>query len=400
MGKTKVSYRTAAALLGVGLTFLTIILTSELLLLPAAFETPARMLYRIVFFLILPARIFVEPVIPKEAHTWPLSHFAAACIIAPILYWAAWRIARAVGGRVRGWRHSASASEEAGLTRRQFLVRPAMGIAAAAAVGVGGYAVLAAPQRLRVAEYTLPVRDLPMELDGLRIVHVTDTHYGPYTAMPYLWRAAAMANELQGDILFFTGDYAHQRSRTVQPGIKLLTRFKARLGAVAVLGNHDHWEGTEACQAAFAGIGIPLIDNARVFLTAEGIQPKPAPEHGICLAGVGDLWADEVRLGKALDGIPSGMPRLLLSHNPDVAEGLGGAGRVDCMFSGHTHGGQVSLPGVGAAIVPSRYGQKYAGGLCQGPHCPVIVSRGVGVTVLPVRFGVPPEIGLITLYRA
>jgi predicted MPP superfamily phosphohydrolase len=97
------------------------------------------------------------------------------------------------------------------------------------------------------------------------------------------------------------------------------------------------------------------------------------------------------------------MPRLLLSHNPDAAEDprfLRARHRVDLMLSGHTHGGQVRLPVVGAPVIPSKYGQKYAAGLVQGPRCPVYVSRGLGLSGLPVRFGVPPEIVLFELQRA
>jgi predicted MPP superfamily phosphohydrolase len=169
------------------------------------------------------------------------------------------------------------------------------------------------------------------------------------------------------------------------------------LGVVAVLGNHDHWEGVDACRAAFDSIKIALIDNGRLFLSRRGLSSEPSRD-ALCIAGVGDLWDDRVDLPAALKDAPADMPRILLSHNPDVAElGELAFNRVDLMLSGHTHGGQVALPVVGALRVPSRFGQRYAGGLCPGPACPVIVSRGVGMTILPVRFGVPPEIGLITL---
>jgi predicted MPP superfamily phosphohydrolase len=94
------------------------------------------------------------------------------------------------------------------------------------------------------------------------------------------------------------------------------------------------------------------------------------------------------------------MPRLLLSHNPDVAEEkafVGSGLRVDLMVSGHTHGGQIYIPGLGAPFVPSRYGQKYAQGLVQGPTCPVFVCRGLGLSTLPLRVGVPPEIAVLEL---
>jgi uncharacterized protein len=118
---------------------------------------------------------------------------------------------------------------------------------------------------------------------------------------------------------------------------------------------------------------------------------------------VGDLYMDTQRYDAALGGVPADMPRLLLSHNPDVAEdpALAVYGyRIDLMLSGHTHGGQIYIPGIGSPIVPSQFGQKYARGLVQGPVCPVFISRGLGHTVLPVRIGVRPEMAVIELTRA
>jgi predicted MPP superfamily phosphohydrolase len=94
------------------------------------------------------------------------------------------------------------------------------------------------------------------------------------------------------------------------------------------------------------------------------------------------------------------MPRVLLSHNPDVAEEnefLASGYRVDLMLSGHTHGGQVRLPGIGTPVTNSVYGQKYAAGLVDGPVCPVYVSRGLGMTAMPIRFACRPEIAVIEL---
>jgi predicted MPP superfamily phosphohydrolase len=138
-----------------------------------------------------------------------------------------------------------------------------------------------------------------------------------------------------------------------------------------------------------------------MFVTPERRLVGSARE-GLCLAGVGDLWEDRCDYGAALDGVAGGVPRILLSHNPDVAEEAGflqSGYRVDLMLSGHTHGGQVSLPGVGAPVTNSRFGQKYAKGLVAGPVCPVFVSRGLGMTVMPVRWGVRPEIAVIELER-
>jgi hypothetical protein len=196
-----------------------------------------------------------------------------------------------------------------------------------------------------------------------------------------------------------TGDYVHRTPRSILPGIGIFRKLETRLGSLAVLGNHDFWEGVDACRAAFRDTPVRLLDNDRVFVAPHGLMEEPSAE-ALCLGGVGDLWEDDVRFDKATAGAPDGMPRIVLSHNPDAAERVLPRTRVDLMLSGHTHGGQVNLPGVGTPMVPSRYGAKYAGGMCAGPRCRVLVSRGVGMAILPVRFRVRPEIGLITLRSA
>ncbi len=205
------------------------------------------------------------------------------------------------------------------------------------------------------------------------------------------------ALKLNGDLFVLTGDYVHRTAKAIEPGIGILGRLKAKYGVVAVLGNHDHWEDAEACRAQFNQIRVPLIDNTRVFLTRQGLTLDPASRSALCVGGIGDLWTDHTDFEAALGALPSDMPRLLLSHNPDTAELSTAPVRIDLMLSGHTHGGQVWLPVIGTPIVPSRYGAKYIGGLCQGPRYPVLVTRGVGMALLPIRFCVPPEISKITL---
>jgi predicted MPP superfamily phosphohydrolase len=120
---------------------------------------------------------------------------------------------------------------------------------------------------------------------------------------------------------------------------------------------------------------------------------------------VGDLREDPEgpNYRKALGGLPPGMPRVLLSHNPDVAEepGLSPSDlQPNLIVSGHTHGGQIRLPFAGTPIVHSRYGQKYREGLVEGPVCPVFTCRGIGVVGVPIRFGVPPELAVLEFHAA
>lgn len=386
------------AVLGLGL-FLCI-LQSELLLLPTAWESIGRIIYRIPFLLVAPMRLLVLPFIPRVDYHWPLSHFAAASFLTPFFWWGCYRLLRrCCPMRLPSYLNRMRYPAEPAMPRRDFLVRSAAGLTCVAATGAGGYASLIAPSRLKLREYEVSVPQLPVELDGLRLAHVSDTHYGPFTELTAILDMVREVNALEPDLVALTGDYVHFTPASVERGILALGNFTSRFGAVAVLGNHEHWEGADACRRVFARISTLLLDNTRLFLSRDGFSRTPPASPSVCLAGLGDLWEGVVSFDAALGDVPQDVPRILLSHNPDAAEMTPPGLRVDLMLSGHTHGGQVYVPGLGAPCSGSRYGDKYLGGLCQGPSFPVIVSRGVGMAFLPVRVGVPPEIGIITLTR-
>jgi predicted MPP superfamily phosphohydrolase len=389
-------FRAFLALLLAGLALLAVVLASELLLLPPVLEPMGRAAYRAAFLLMLPARPFAAAVFHYENHHWPISHFVAAGLLTPWLYWAAWRVGR------RLWRPLVHRPHltVSGISRRAFLARSTLGAASVTAFSTGSYASMVEPTRLRVCHYDAPIRDLPREFDGLRIAHVSDTHYGPFMSHRYLQRAMEETNALRPNFVALTGDYVHFRPESVQRGIGVFGYLESRWGAVAVLGNHDHWEGADACRAVFSDLSIPVIGNSRKYLTPEGFTDDPNGAPALCIAGLGDLWEDRVSFEDALGGVDPAMPRLVLSHNPDTAEMPELRQRIDLMLAGHTHGGQVRFPVIGAPAHVSRYGDKYLGGWCEGPACPLVVSRGVGIAGVPMRMGVPPEVGLITLRRA
>lgn len=277
--------------------------------------------------------------------------------------------------------------------------------------GFSANVILVEPGRLVAREYTIPIKDLPTSLEGLRIAHLSDFHLGDYIGLPHIQRAIAMANEFQPHVALLTGDYVQGTDKSFEPVARTIAdELKPMHGYAATLGNHDHWHGRLNAQDSFAKHGIPLIDNDRKFFSVSGFAQSPVAES-ICIGGIGDLWEDEIDYLKATADAPESMPRLILSHNPDTAEMFSGlsqrkraraAGptRVDLMLSGHTHGGQVRLPYLGTPVTPSYYGQKYAGGLVEGPDWRVLISRGLGMAGLPVRLGVPPEVVLVTLVRA
>ncbi len=295
------------------------------------------------------------------------------------------------------------------LSRRALLVNAPFAVLTLGGCGSLGRATLVDPWWLEIRPYDIEIADLPPQLDGLRIAHISDTHLGPRIPAAFLRDAIARAVALKPDLALLTGDYINSGRRFIRPAAAVFEPLVSACPAVAVLGNHDWYGDAPAMRSALQSSGVTVIDNDRVFLDAasRAVVPHHHARHALCLAGVGDLVEDTIDLRRALRDVPPDMPRLLLAHNPDTAEhhditghrAPHAAPRIDLMLSGHTHGGQVRLPIIGTPIIPSDYGQKYAGGLVRGPACPVLVSRGIGMSLLPVRLGVPPEIPIITLHR-
>jgi predicted MPP superfamily phosphohydrolase len=286
-------------------------------------------------------------------------------------------------------------------TRRSFLTG-GLRIAAAGVAATSAYSFAIEPRWIQSTHRVFRLNGLHKRLYGLRVVQLTDLHHGPNLSLNYIREIVRRSNALDPDLVLLTGDYVHRSSIYIRPVISELAGLRTKIGVVGVLGNHDWWQDGPMSKREFSRVGIPLIDNTRLFVTPDR-KLTPAAQEGLCLAGVGDYMTDVQRYELALGAVEAEMPRLLLSHNPDVAEDgdfVASRLRVDLMLCGHTHGGQIWVPGFGTPVVPSRHGQKYAQGLVQGPVCPVFVSRGLGTTILPMRFCVPPEIAVIELTGA
>lgn len=283
-----------------------------------------------------------------------------------------------------------------GLTRRQFLSGTAMGGLTLLCYGFGVERLALQPTVRR-----LPIRGLPPELEGLRLGFMSDLHCGPVNSQDYLMGAVRAMNDLKPDVIVLPGDFVSVSGEYFPRAAELLSELRPRItGALlGTLGNHDHWHGLELARAQLPAAGLHIVENRHLILTPR--RELSSGGRGLCLAGVGDLWEDKPDLHLALAGVPEDVPRLVMCHNPDVAEWQAeGAPRVDLMLSGHTHGGQVSFPVIGPPLLPSDFGQKYAEGLVQAPSFPVFVTRGVGVGGIPVRLGVRPEIVLFELTQA
>ncbi|NTU78943.1 MAG: metallophosphoesterase [Chloroflexales bacterium] len=293
-------------------------------------------------------------------------------------------------GRVRYSRRWMGATAAGGVLAS--LAVAAAGLPAMVALGIAGaagaaYALLHEPRNPRLEQITLRFADLPRGLDGMRIGQISDMHLGMrYTAENGRWAVAQMARE-RPDLLVFTGDFVSYEHAIPDLPVILAGLPRAPLGAFAVPGNHDYWEGVPEIQRALAPLGIEFLINAHRRLTFGGDE--------FVLAGVDDLWDGAPDLRVTLDDAPRGMFTLLLAHCPDVADEAAEHG-VHVQLSGHTHGGHMCLPGLGSFCLP-RYGWRYPIGHEWIGATQLYVSRGLGG--LPLRLGCSPEATIITLRR-
>lgn len=238
------------------------------------------------------------------------------------------------------------------------------------------YAVFIEPNILTVKK--LKISD--SNLKGLKIVFASDFHFKPYEEYR-LKRIVRAINRQNPDVILLGGDYVngHKKGNSLKIEIiaKELSKLKSQYGTFAVLGNHDGWQGKYEIQKELENSGIKVLENTFADLGKFKV------------AGVEDLQTGMPDIAKAV-GNPE-KPVILLSHTPDIIKEI--PPEVNLTLAGHTHGGQVSIPFLGALIVPSKYGSKYAYGW--KPEKKIFISKGLGTSILPFRFNCFPEIVLI-----
>jgi uncharacterized protein len=262
-----------------------------------------------------------------------------------------------------------------------------------AAVLLGGWAFWLEPRRLVLHEEALDVPHWPEELRGFRLALLSDLHVGsPYWGLPELERLVDRVNQEKPELVLLAGDYmingvTFGESVAPEAIAGALAGLDAPLGVVAVLGNHDWWNDGHRVRRAFESAGVIVLENE-----ARAIQRGSQRFH---VVGLADQLTRRVRLDPALAGVAEGSPFLVLAHEPDVFVRV--PERASLTLAGHTHGGQVRLPLIGRPVIPSRYGQRFAAGhiVEEGRH--LFVTTGVGTSVFPVRFGVAPELVILTL---
>lgn len=247
----------------------------------------------------------------------------------------------------------------------------------------------------KVHRIELPLIKLPSELNGLKIIQISDIHFGSFYSREPLLDAIFTINNLQPDLIFITGDFVNFSPQEMEFGFDILEKMKAKHGIYACLGNHDHYmtdDEHKQLLSYFDDSPIQLLNNESTVLNIDG--------KSINIAGV-DNYGSRQTFGdfdKALKGLNKTHPTLLLSHDPTTWDKfIKSIADVDVTFSGHTHGGQIGFDFIGKHISPVTWVYKQYAGLYHHSDQYLYVNRGMGMSGPPIRLGVNPEITLFTL---
>jgi predicted MPP superfamily phosphohydrolase len=293
-----------------------------------------------------------------------------------------------------------NSSPKTRVTRRRLLAASG-GVVGSSLVGTAAYAGGVEARSLAVTRYAPQPPAWPSG-HRLSITVIADIHAGgPNMTVSHVRRMVDTANELKSDLVVLLGDYiATYRFVDVRMPNRIwaaeLARLSAPLGTWAVLGNHDWWHDPAGIRTSLTAVGISVLENDAVLLGPEGAR--------FWLAGLGDQRAYRLGHGRfrGVDDLPrtlsqirTGDPIVLLAHEPDIFAHL--PERIALTLAGHTHGGQIRLPLIWPAFVPSKYGARYAYGhvVEDGRH--LIVSGGLGTSFIPARLGMPPEVVQVVL---
>lgn len=257
----------------------------------------------------------------------------------------------------------------------------------AGASGLAAYGGLFEPFDYELTERDVFVRGLPGRFEGFRVAQVTDVHHSRLVPLAEVRRVVELANAARPDAIVLTGDYTTARRGYIEPCAEALGGLRAPEGVWAVLGNHDHYNDGELTARALARHGVNVLSNANTTLRRGGDELQ--------LAGVDDWSWGKADWGRTLRGVDPARPSLLLSHEPIVFDFPQTRG-LSLILAGHTHGGQVCLPWLGA---PARFveGFRYLRGLYERDGVQLYVSRGTGMIGLPVRLGARPEVAVLRL---
>ncbi len=251
---------------------------------------------------------------------------------------------------------------------------------------------------IRIEPISLTFPNLPPAFNDFKIVLISDLHASFWVGEDYLSHVVDKVNQLEKDLVVITGDiitgavndfWKKWLPTSNRDYIAMVTRALGRLNTgskLAVLGNHDQWDGLETEKRLvrkLEGISIPILRNTSVPIARGG--------EAIYIAGIDDVWFTS-DLTSALSNVPPKAFKVLLSHSPDIMSEINKEMHIDLTLCGHTHGGQLAIPYLTHHFLPIDNPKRYMAGLVKEPYGYTYVNRGIGTLVFPFRLGAPPEI--------
>jgi predicted MPP superfamily phosphohydrolase len=285
------------------------------------------------------------------------------------------------------------------LTRRKFLYTGAIAGAGFAALGADGFVQ---SKHIEIKKLEIPLARLPEAFDGFRLAQISDFHYEDHFSVFPIRESVQILNRLNPDLIVLTGDFitvpildmhsnkARLAARNAAPCAEILRDLKAPLGKFAILGNHDVNAGATNVIGALRENGIAALVNRSL--------PLERGSARIWLTGVDDALDGKPDLGAAIEKLPSGETVVLLAHEPDFADEAA-LSPIDLQLSGHSHGGQIWFPFIGAPWLPPL-ARNYPRGLYNVGKLTLYTNLGIGTIRAPIRINCPPEVTLITLRAA
>ena len=240
-------------------------------------------------------------------------------------------------------------------------------------------------------EISLEFARLPKAFDGFRIALLTDLHYGRYVRKGFVRRLLATVERLRPDMLLMCGDLVERPRHFARELAEILREICGRLPTYAVPGNHDYYSGFGGFRRIMRAAGVDLLVNEnRLIRRGEGDE-----EAMIALVGLDDDEWGQTDAAAATTGTPDGVFTIVATHDPIAVELIGSDCRPDVMLAGHTHGGQVRIFGKALGCDSNYRYQLF--GLSHEPGFPIYISRGLGMTGIPIRYDSMPELPMITL---
>ena len=266
-------------------------------------------------------------------------------------------------------------------------------VAAAVALALGVWSAVIEPDLLTVRRISVNSGPWPDGLGPLRIAVISDLHVGsPHVDLDKVDAVVDTVNGLGADVVALLGDYVilgmpFGRFVPPAPTAERLARLQAPLGVISVLGNHDNLRGAKQTREALEEAGIVVLED--------DVMPLQAPGGRFWIVGLADEMTRGADAVGTVSRVPLAEPFIVLSHDPAVFFRV--PDRAALIVAGHTHGGQVYLPLFGALVTPGRSPLRHAYGLVEEAGRHMVVSGGIGTSILPLRFNMPPEVVLITL---